>query len=99
MADAAAKKRKLPKGRHKSQIKREGQSLKRHERNVSLKSLLKTVVKKVRVAVEKKEKDLAKTLLHDASKTIQKIASKGVIHKQNASRRISRLSKLVNSIA
>ena len=99
MADAVAKKRVLPKGRHKSQIKRQRQNIKQHARNIPLKSLLRTVIKKVQIAVAQKEKDLAKKLLQDASRTIQKIASKGVIHKRNASRRISRLSKLVHSIS
>ena len=98
MADAVAKKRALPKGRHKSQIKRQRQNEKKQNRNVMLRSLLKTVIKKVRIAVAQKEKDLAAKLLQDASQTIQKIASKGVIHKRNASRRISRLAKLVHSI-
>jgi len=99
MAEAAGKKRKLVKGRHKSQIKRNRQNAKRHERNVSAKSLVKTVIKKVRAAVSEKNKNLAEQVLKEASKTIQKSVSKGILHRQNASRKISRLSSLVYSLS
>lgn len=98
MAEAASAKKKLPKGRHQSQIKRERQSIKRHERNVSLKSSVKSSIKKVKEAVEKKDKNLASTLLKEASRIIQKTASKGVLHARNASRKISRLATLVSGI-
>jgi small subunit ribosomal protein S20 len=98
MAEAEKKKRPLPKGRHKSQIKRERQNLKRHLRNISENSLLKTTIKKVRAAATQKNKDLASKLLIEASKIIQKSASKGIIHKRNAARKISRLSVLVHSL-
>ncbi len=99
MAEAGKKKRAVPKGRHKSQIKREKQDLKRHERNVQEKSFLKTMVKKVREAVGQKDADLAKTQLKEASRIIQKAGSKGIIHKKNASRKVSRLSTLVQSLS
>lgn len=99
MAEAApAAKKKLPKGRHQSQIKRERQSIKRHTRNVAVKSAVKTQIKKVKDAVIKKDKTLATTLLKEASRVIQKTASMGVLHARNASRKISRLATLVSNL-
>ncbi len=101
MAEAApaTPKKKLPKGRHISQIKRERQSLLRHARNVTIKSSVKTYIKKVKDAVAQKDKALATTLLKEAARMIQKTASKGVLHARNASRKISRLSSLVNHLS
>ncbi|MBF0492045.1 MAG: 30S ribosomal protein S20 [Deltaproteobacteria bacterium] len=98
MADPV-KKKKLPKGRHKSQIKRQKQSLKRHERNVSVNSTLKTAVKKVKEAASKKDKNLATDLLKGASRLLQKAVGKRILHKGSAARKISRLSKLVHALA
>lgn len=101
MAEAAAAgkaKKKLPKGRHLSQIKRERQSIKRHSRNVSLRSEVKTYINKVKDAVVKKDKKLAADLLRQASRVIQKTASKGALHARNASRKISRLATMVSGL-
>lgn len=81
---------------HKSAIKRHKQSLKRAERNRAAKSAVKTCIKKVNSAIEKKEVDRVDTLLKEAIRLINKTASKGIIHKNNASRKISRLTKKVN---
>lgn len=99
MAEAGKKKRAVPKGRHISQIKRERQTLKRHARNVAEKSALKTALKKAREAIVQKNKELAAKLCQEASRIVQKAASKGIIHKRNASRRISRLATQLHSIA
>ncbi len=99
MAEETKKKRALPKGRHQSQIKRERQTLKRHARNVILESSLKTSIKKVKEAAQKKNKTLAQTLLIGATQALYKAASKGVIHSRNASRRVSRLASLVHSLS
>ena len=64
-----------------------------------IKSATKTAIKKVIVASEKGNKEEAKALLVNAVKTIDKACSKGVYHKNNASRKKSRLYKLVNKIA
>ncbi|MEE8886418.1 MAG: 30S ribosomal protein S20 [Eubacteriales bacterium] len=82
----------------KSAKKRIITSQKREEHNQSIKSAVKTSVKKVEAAVEAKDKEAASKALLDATSTIDKAASKGVIHKNNASRKVSRLSKAVNSI-
>ncbi len=83
---------------HKSALKRHRQSLKRQERNKSSKSSIKTLVKKINAAVDEKNNDTASALLKDATRFINKTASKGIIHKNNASRKISKLTRKVNSL-
>ena len=68
-------------------------------RNRSIRSAVKTSMKKVEAAVAANDKAAANAALTDAISTISKAASKGVYHKNNASRKFSRLSKAVNSIA
>ena len=83
---------------HKSVIKRQKQDLKKRERNKSVKSLLKTLSKKVELAVEAKTADTAKDALVKAMKAYDKAASAGVVHRTTASRKISRLSTKVGKI-
>ena len=68
-------------------------------RNKAIKSKVKTAVKKVDAAIEAKDAEAAKTALHAAIVEISKAGTKGVYHKRTVSRKISRLSKAVNSIA
>ena len=68
-------------------------------RNKAIRSAVKTSIKKVDAAVAANDKAAANAALTDASSTISKAASKGVYHKNNAARKVSRLSKAVNSIA
>lgn len=81
---------------HASAIKRHKQSEKRRQRNASVKSGLRTAVKKVKEAVAAGKADEAKASLKSAVTELDKAASKGVLHRNNAARRVSRLSKLVN---
>lgn len=60
---------------------------------------MRSYVKKVRLAVADGDQETAKTLLEKAVPYIDKAASKGVIHQATASRKISRLVKLVNTTA
>jgi len=83
---------------HKSVIKRQKQDVKKRERNTSVKSLLKTLSKKVEQAVEAKSADTAKTALVKAMKAYDKAASAGIVHRTTASRKISRLSTKVGKI-
>ena len=69
------------------------------ERNKAIKSSVKTAVKKVRVGIEAQDKEAAKAALLNATTVIDKAASKGVYHKNTASRKVSRLAKAVNEIA
>ena len=67
-------------------------------RNKSIKSKVKTAIKKVDVAVQDKDVDAAKAALQVAITEISKAGSKGVYHKKTVSRKISRLTKTVNAI-
>ena len=67
-------------------------------RNKSIRSAVKTSIKKVEAAVEQKDKAAAEAALQDAISTISKATSKGVYHKNNCARKVSRLTKAVNSI-
>ncbi|MFV0364012.1 MAG: 30S ribosomal protein S20 [Suipraeoptans sp.] len=68
-------------------------------RNKAIKSRVKTAVKKVEVAVDKKDSEAANEALKTAIVEITKAKSKGVYHKNTISRKISRLTKAVNGIA
>jgi small subunit ribosomal protein S20 len=81
-----------------SALKRQKQSEKREERNVHIRSTLKTLVKKVRLAVEAQNIDEARAALTKAIPAIDKAKSMGVIHRNTASRKVSRLTRLVNSL-
>jgi small subunit ribosomal protein S20 len=83
---------------HKSAIKRIKQTEKRNARNRHQKSTLKTYIKRIREAVENKDKEAALAALQIAIPVIDKTATKGVIHKTNASRNVSRLTRLVNTL-
>ncbi len=82
----------------KSQIKRNKQNEKRHERNKAVKSSLKTAVRKFREAAEAGDKDAALALGADAAKKLDKAVSKGVIHKNQAANRKSSIAKTANSL-
>ena len=76
----------------KSQIKRNKQNEKRHERNKAVKTGLKTAVRKFREAAESGDAAEAKALANDAAKKLDKAASKGVIHKNQAANKKSALA-------
>lgn len=77
----------------KSQIKRNRQNELARERNKSVRSALKTSVRRFTEAVEAGNTDEAKILANDASKHLDKAASKGVIHKNQAANRKSAIAK------
>lgn len=81
---------------HKSAEKRHRQSKIRNARNTHIRSTMRSYVKKVRTAVAEGDFEAAKTLLEKAVPYIDKAATKGVIHKATASRKIGRLTRLVN---
>ncbi|MCI6756783.1 MAG: 30S ribosomal protein S20 [Lachnospiraceae bacterium] len=82
----------------KSAKKRIITNAKKAEANKSVKSSVKTAVKKVNAAVEAKDKDAAAAALKEATSKIESAASKGVLKKNTASRKVSRLSVSVNKI-
>ena len=83
----------------KQQIKRYKNDNKKRELNNSYKSALKTAIKNVRAAVEAGDKEAAIAAYNVAASKLDASVSKGIHHKNYASRQKSRLAKLVNSIA
>ena len=82
----------------KSAKKRVLVNQKKADRNKSIKSAVKTSIKKVEAAVVAKDTEAAVAALANAISTIDKAATKGVYHKNNAARKVSRLSKAVNTL-
>jgi len=68
-------------------------------RNKMIKSQVKTATKKVLAAVNEGNQTLAETNLKNAVSKINKAATKGIFHKNNAARKVSQLTKMVNSMA
>ena len=71
----------------------------RADRNKSIRSGVKTAIKKVYAAIESGDKAAALAELQAATKTIEIAGSKGVHHKNNVARKVSRISKAVNEMA
>ncbi|MFD4326880.1 30S ribosomal protein S20 [Nocardioides sp. NPDC058538] len=82
----------------KSQIKRNKQNEKAHERNKAVKSELKTVIRKFQAAAAAGEKDAAVETAKVAAKKLDKAVSKGVIHKNQAANRKSAIAKKASSL-
>lgn len=83
---------------HKSAEKRLRQNLKKRIRNRLVKSACRTAVKKVNKAIEENDIERAREYFLIAEKKLASAATKGVYHKKNASRRISRLAMKLNNI-
>lgn len=89
---------------HKSSEKRARSSLVKKERNSNYLSSIRTAVKRAKFAIEQlkagteKDPTKAQALLGKAQEMLQKGASKGVIHKKNAGRRVSRLALSIKSV-
>ncbi|MBS5748404.1 30S ribosomal protein S20 [Actinotignum sp. GS-2025b] len=83
----------------KQQKKRVLTNEKRRLRNQAVKSELKTYIRKTRLAVEAGKAEEAETLLAAASRKLDKAVSKGVIHRNQAANRKSKLAKRVNALA
>lgn len=81
---------------HKSALKRIRSSEKRRQRNRIVRGSTRSAVKKARVAVTGKDMAVAEVAVHDAVSALDKAAAKGVIHKNNAARRKSRLMRQLN---
>ena len=71
----------------------------RTARNKAIRSEVKTSIKKVEAAVVANDKAAAEAALKNATSVIESACSKGVYHKNNAARKVSRLTKLVNGLA
>jgi small subunit ribosomal protein S20 len=82
----------------KSQKKRVLTNEKAHQRNVAVKSELKTYVRKVREAITAGDKEAAQAAYKLAAQKLDKAAGKGVIHKNQAANRKSGLATAVNAL-
>lgn len=91
MAGKAAPKKDL------STIKRVRQAEKHRLRNQSVETKIKTYIKKLEAALPSKDKEGINKILNETIKVISSAASKGIIHKNTASRKISRVTKKVNA--
>lgn len=92
MAAKAAPKKNL------SAIKRARQSEKRNERNRMARTKIKHVMKEVESATRENNKEASGSALLKAMKVLSSAKSKGIIHKNNAARKISNLTKKVNAV-
>ena len=83
---------------HRSRVKRMKQAEKRHRRNVASKRKLKGLTKKLLALIKEKKHSEAKDFLKEVTSVYATTAKRGIIHPNNASRHISRLTKKVNSL-
>lgn len=83
---------------HKSAEKRARQTVKRTERNRFYRTRLKNMTRAVREAVDAKNVEAAEAALKVVNQSFHSFVSKGFLKKETASRRVSRLAKLVNSL-
>ena len=84
---------------HKSAEKRNRQNKLRNARNAHIRSTMRSFVKKLRIAIAEGDTETANAVLEKAIPYSDKAATKGVIHKATASRKIGRLAKLVSNTA
>jgi small subunit ribosomal protein S20 len=82
----------------KSQKKRVLTNEKAHKRNVAVKSSLKTAIRETRKAIEAGDKAAAETAFKIAGQKLDKAASAGVIHKNQAANRKSNLAVAINAL-
>lgn len=83
---------------HKSAAKRARQDIKKAANNSQTKKAVRTQEKKLRVAIDAKDKSAAQTELVSYCSKLDKAASKGAIHRNQAARKTSRLSSAVSAI-
>ena len=83
----------------KSQIKRNRQNEARHQRNKAVRSRLKTFSKRFTTAVETGDREAAEEAFLATSRALDKAATKGVIHKNNAANKKSRMAKKLQSLS
>lgn len=84
---------------HPSAVKRHRQSLKRHTRNQAIRSRVRTFVKHVREALEAGNAAEAKDRLGAATRALDKAVSKGVLHRNTAARKVSRMTRAVRKLS
>jgi small subunit ribosomal protein S20 len=82
---------------HASALKRQRQSEKRRLRNKGHKSAINTTIKKLFASLNEKQTEKARDIYREAVARMDSAVSKGALHRRTASRKISRLTKLVNA--
>lgn len=90
---------KAPVKKNLSAIKRARQAEKRNTRNRVERSKIKGAIKVVETAVKGGDKEAAASVLLSAAKLISSARSKGILHKNNAARKISKLTRKVNAVS
>jgi small subunit ribosomal protein S20 len=90
---------KAPVKKNLSAIKRARQAEKRNTRNRVERSKIKSALKVVETAVKGGDKEAAASVLLSAAKLISSARSKGILHKNNAARKISKLTRKVNAVS
>lgn len=83
---------------HKSAIKKNRQDEERRLRNKAYRTRFKTAVKKVDAALSEQNRDAATQAFQEATSVMDSIARKGIIHKNKAARKKSRLAKKLNAL-
>ena len=81
-----------------SVLKRQRQTITRRLRNRAILSTMKTLIKHLTTVIEARKMDEARPALAAVTKALDKAVTKGVLHRNNASRRISRLARQVNGL-
>ena len=84
---------------HKSAAKRARQTIKKNALNTRTKAGVRTIEKKVRTAVTAGDKEAAMKVLVTFASRMDKAAKKGLFHRNTASRKVSRLSSLINTLS
>ena len=84
--------------KHPSAAKRHRQSIKKQARNQAIRSRVRTSVRHVRDSLASENADEAKSRLEQATRTIDKAVTKGVLHRNTASRKISRLTQALRQL-
>jgi len=84
--------------RHKSAIKRHRQTVKRKVRNQTIRMRVRHAVRDLREIIPKKDVATAEAKLRSVMATVQKAVTKGVLHRNNAARRIARLSQQIAAL-
>lgn len=84
---------------HKDALKRNRQNEKQRMRNRHFRTLMRNRIKALRQAVEAGDKPAAEAQLRETVSMIQRVTQKGIIHRRQAARRVSRLTLAVNAIS
>ena len=83
---------------HPSALKRHRQSVKRHTRNQVVKTRVRNLLRAVRDAIRSGDRAAARSEFARAARALDKAVVKGVLHRNNASRRIARLARAVGQL-